>query len=73
MQLITYQAMLNELLKIAEGAPIGHLVNGTQFPDLEDDTPLRMNRLRDQPTITTTTSEPGEKTPELFPDARTSP
>lgn len=75
MNAFSYKAMRDELHKIAEGSPVGHLVNDSlQFPDIDDDTPRRMDRLRDQPTITTTTtSEPGEKTPALYPDARTAP
>lgn len=72
MNRIEYAAMRDELLKIAE---IGRLINNMpgEFPTSDDDSPKRQDRLRDQPTITTTTTEPGEKTPQLYPDARTAP
>lgn len=69
---VMFRAMRDELLKIAE---IGRLINNMpgEFPTSDEDSPKRQDRLRDQPTITTTTTEPGEKTPQLYPDARTAP
>jgi hypothetical protein len=72
MRSFEYAAMRDELLKIAG---IGRLINNMpgEFPTDDDDSPNRQDRLQDQPIITTTTSEPGEKTPQLYPDARTAP
>jgi hypothetical protein len=50
---VTYGAFLDELQKIAEGSPVGKLVNADrdQFPTDEMTTPKRHNRLSDQTVV----------------------
>ena len=67
MEAKTRTALLDEFLKIADGAPIGRLVNAdvgsNEFPDLDSDTPNRRDLRSAAASETGPTPNPEERSP----------